>query len=408
MKTILFALAITASILPTVSTPANAQDRAKALSLYEFVGNSGYDPGGGVITDQHGTIFGTTTIGGSGPCSGGAGCGTVYALSPPSKKSAQWTYQVLHDFQSGADGEVPFAPLVTDDSGNLYGYAYGTPGTVFELSPSKAPSHEWTYQVIYTFTGQADGDLLDVDSPLIFLNGDLYGVASGGSKKCGQFGCGSVFRLVPGADGGAWTEETLFNFTGGDKSGQPTWITGFDSSGAVYVSTSLGNGAIARISPPASGTAWTEDVITRFKNSGNMSYPTNLILAADGSVFGIAASAHGGLAFQLTPPTGGGSKWTRKTIANIEEHRYGPVSLAPQAGGSLIGVIEGDFDFFAGSVFQLTPPEGGDGAWTYTELWNFNQGPDRNPLNVVTGRGGHLYGVLNGGDSSNGSLFELH
>jgi hypothetical protein len=43
-----------------------------------------------------------------------------------------------------------------------------------------------------------------------------------------------------------------------------------------------------------------------------------------------------------------------------------------------------------------------------TELWNFNRGPDRNPLNVVLGRGGNLFGVLEGGDSTNGSLFELH
>jgi hypothetical protein len=80
--------------------------------------------------------------------------------------------------------------------------------------------------------------------------------------------------------------------------------------------------------------------------------------------------------------------------------------LAEGAAGSLIGAIEGDFDFFAGSVFQLTPPAGG-GGWTYSELWNFNHGPDRNPLNVVTGLGGNLFGVLEGGDSSNGSLFEL-
>jgi hypothetical protein len=74
--------------------------------------------------------------------------------------------------------------------------------------------------------------------------------------------------------------------------------------------------------------------------------------------------------------------------------------------GSLIGAIEGDFDFFAGSVFQLTPPVSGN-TWNYTELWNFNHGPDRNPLNVVTGHGGNLFGVLEGGDSTNGSLFEL-
>jgi len=75
-------------------------------------------------------------------------------------------------------------------------------------------------------------------------------------------------------------------------------------------------------------------------------------------------------------------------------------------GDDYIGTVRGDVDFFPGSVFQLSPPIGGD-AWTYTRLWNFDRGPDRNPLNVVTGRGGHLFGVLDGGDSSSGSLFEL-
>jgi hypothetical protein len=79
-------------------------------------------------------------------------------------------------------------------------------------------------------------------------------------------------------------------------------------------------------------------------------------------------------------------------------------SLAPGANGTLIGVTEGDFDFFAGNVFQLTPS---GGTWSVRQLWNFNNGPDRNPLGVVAGLDGHLYGTLNGGDSDNGSVFEL-
>ena len=87
-------------------------------------------------------------------------------------------------------------------------------------------------------------------------------------------------------------------------------------------------------------------------------------------------------------------------------HAYGPAPLSKGANGTLIGVIEGDFDFYAGSAFQLAPPASGTN-WTVTQLWDFNRGPDRNPLNVVTGRGGNLFGVVNGGDSTGGSLFEL-
>jgi hypothetical protein len=113
------------------------------------------------------------------------------------------------------------------------------------------------------------------------------------------------------------------------------------------------------------------------------------------------------LVFHLTPPAAAAFPWTRTTIAAISDHQYGPVSLAVGDGGSLIGAVEGDFDFFAGSVFELTPPSTGV-TWNYTELWNFNRGPDRNPLNVVTGLGGNLFAVLQGGDSTSGSLVELN
>jgi hypothetical protein len=94
----------------------------------------------------------------------------------------------------------------------------------------------------------------------------------------------------------------------------------------------------------------------------------------------------------------------RKNIVQIAHGYYGPTSLSAGANGTLIGTIEGDFDFFAGNVFEITQS---NGAWTYTQLWNFNRGPDRNPLNVATGLDGRFFGVLNGGDSTNGSLFEL-
>ena len=59
-------------------------------------------------------------------------------------------------------------------------------------------------------------------------------------------------------------------------------------------------------------------------------------------------------------------------------------------------------------MFAISPPAADGGAWKTRTLWSFNLGPDRNPLNVVAGPGGNLFGVLQGGDSSNGSLFELH
>ena len=53
--------------------------------------------------------------------------------------SAGNTYRVLHSFTSGNDGRAPFAGLVMNKRGNLYGTTWGAGthnlGTVFELTP---------------------------------------------------------------------------------------------------------------------------------------------------------------------------------------------------------------------------------------------------------------------------------
>jgi hypothetical protein len=405
MKAGLRMLAGAAAVAAGISAPAIAANGDQATSLFQFDGASGYDPQGGVVTDANGTIYGTTTIGGTGSCSGGAGCGTVYALSPPPQGSTQWAFNVLYNFQNGKDGSFAQSQLTVDPaSGIVYGYTSGgTPGTVFALLPPGNPGGPWTFQLLYAFTGKADGNLEDVYSPLILSGGSLYGIASGGAKSCGQFGCGSVFELTPPQSGnGSWTEATLFNFKGTKTSGLPTWIAGFDDGGSLYVSTALGKGAVVQLSP-SDGT-WNETVITKFKGGNSGSSPSSLVLTPNGTLYGLANKTRAGFAFALTQ--GPDSGWTRTKIAEISDHKYGPVSLAAGPNGTLIGAIAGDVDFFAGSVFQLTPPQNGN-DWTYVGLWNFNRGPDRNPNNVVTGLDGNLFGVLNGGDSDNGSLFEL-
>jgi uncharacterized repeat protein (TIGR03803 family) len=107
--------------------------RWKETILYNFEnGASGFSPGGGVVLDKAGILYGTTTYGGSSSCD----CGVVYKLSPEAK--GKWTYTVLHRF-SGVDGAAPDANLILDSKGNLYGTTAsgGTSGAgvVFELTP---------------------------------------------------------------------------------------------------------------------------------------------------------------------------------------------------------------------------------------------------------------------------------
>jgi uncharacterized repeat protein (TIGR03803 family) len=116
----------------------------KETTLYNFTGGSdgGY-ASGSLVLDPSGDLYGTTTFGGDLTCNyGGApGCGTVFKLDTTGK------YTVLHTF-TGADGAQPYAGLVRDAAGNLYGTtsvggtspAYlcgqaGSCGVVFKLTP---------------------------------------------------------------------------------------------------------------------------------------------------------------------------------------------------------------------------------------------------------------------------------
>src|SRR5580693_6141634 len=83
--------------------------------LYRFTGGAGGGgPFAGVIRDSAGNLYGTASTGGTTDCTVG-GCGVVYKLSPSGEET------VLHTFTGGADGDTPYSGLVADAVGNLYG-----------------------------------------------------------------------------------------------------------------------------------------------------------------------------------------------------------------------------------------------------------------------------------------------
>jgi uncharacterized repeat protein (TIGR03803 family) len=157
--------------------------------LYNFANspNDGADPGGNLLLDAQGNLYGATS-------EGGAGYGIVFKLTPAGVET------VLHSFTNGADGSFPSAPLAMDAQGNLYGstggggtYGYGA---IYELSPSG------TETVLYSFTGGSDGM---IPTGVVLYNGSLFGttVRGGNNQFClhqGEksiHGCGTVFVLTP-------------------------------------------------------------------------------------------------------------------------------------------------------------------------------------------------------------------
>jgi uncharacterized repeat protein (TIGR03803 family) len=96
--------------------------------LYAFTGGAdGQRPYAGVVRDSAGNLYGTTFNGGA------IGAGLVYMLDPAGQET------VLYNFTGAADGGQPAAGVILDSAGNLYGTtAYGgkmETGVIFKLAP---------------------------------------------------------------------------------------------------------------------------------------------------------------------------------------------------------------------------------------------------------------------------------
>jgi len=102
--------------------------RGKETVLYSFAGSpDGASPTGSLVADGAGNLYGTTLSGGT------SNYGTLFRLD------GNGTLSILYNFTGATDGSGPYAGLVQDASGNLYGTtsAGGTWsfGTVFKLTP---------------------------------------------------------------------------------------------------------------------------------------------------------------------------------------------------------------------------------------------------------------------------------
>jgi uncharacterized repeat protein (TIGR03803 family) len=184
----------------------------KETVIYRFRGGAdGAGPGGGLICDSAGNLYGTAGGGQTGANCMSTGCGVIFKLDPTGRQT------VLHRFTGGADGANPMAGLIRDQAGNLYGTAlfggitsgecaaHRGCGVVFKVDPKGKET------VIYSFTGGTDGA-----GPAVGLlrdsTGNLYGMTSIGGASCRTLscGCGVVFKLDS-----AGKETVIYRFKGG-------------------------------------------------------------------------------------------------------------------------------------------------------------------------------------------------
>jgi uncharacterized repeat protein (TIGR03803 family) len=298
-KTRAAALALTfgaAALMP--QGPAQAYT---LTTLYSFckkeVCHDGKEPESQPIMDASGNLFLTTDLGGE------FNNGAVIELVKANKK--KWKEKVIYSFNNQKDsgGAIPYAGLIMDVSGNLYGTTISGgagSGTVYEVS-RKAGKNGWTGKTLYafcrdespcpdgrspqaklTYAGAASGLPYDGGSP-------LYGTASTDGL---QTIAGTVFQLVPA--GGTWTETTIYQFcpSGNCTDGEePLGSLTVDGAGNLLGTTQYGgfySGTVFQLTPKSG--KWHEHVLYDFCQTGQCpdgSAPRAEVLQdAGGNLFG--------------------------------------------------------------------------------------------------------------------------
>jgi uncharacterized repeat protein (TIGR03803 family) len=267
------ALGLWIVLAPAVVASRSAQAQTFTL-LYTFTGGmDGSTPVGGVILDAAGNLYGTTSEGGNFACS--QGCGTLFKVEGVGIKT------VLHSFAgTGAgDGEYPNAALVRDGQGNLYGTtvvggASGY-GTVFKLDTTGKET------VLHSFSGAGGDGAFPWAGVVRDGQGNLYGTTVGG----GVSGLGTVFKVDT-----TGKETVLHSFTGTVVDGaQPMTGLVLDTRGNLYGTTNSGgrgidggNGVVFKVT-----NAGRETALCRFPATGAKGIsPRGVVRDAQGNLYG--------------------------------------------------------------------------------------------------------------------------
>ena len=240
-----------------------------------------------------------------------------------------------------------------------------------------------------------------------------------------------MFKLTPTV-GGAWTETVLYNFGNGTDGYAPSGGLIRDAAGNLYGTTEFGGtnhcfigqdrgcGTVFELTPTAGG-EWTETVLHNFGSGTDGFTPVaGLIFDAAGNLYGTTGDGGNygyGTVFELTPTNGG--SWTETVLYSFNlqgSGGYGPGvgPLVFDAAGSLYGTAFYGGAYPGGTAFKLTPTVGGD--WTETVLYSFGNGTDGSgpfAAGLIFDAAGNLYGTTWYGGTHQcgqygcGTVFEL-
>jgi uncharacterized repeat protein (TIGR03803 family) len=247
--------------------------------LYSFAGSpsDGAYPNGGLVRDKAGNFYGTTSQGGA------TNGGSVFKFDTTGKET------VLYSFiANSSDGMWPYAELIRDATGNLYGTASANGafggGTVFKIDSSGKET------VLHNFSGNST-DGMWPEAGLRLSGGRLYGTTAFG----GTSNLGTIFVLHKSA------ETVAFNFAG--TAGEfPFSSFVKDSSGNFYGTTEFGGDMTCNAPSSGCGTVYKLDA------SGNHTVLYSFLGSPDGDapIAGVIVDKSGNL-YGATPYGGTGS-----------------------------------------------------------------------------------------------------
>jgi uncharacterized repeat protein (TIGR03803 family) len=357
------------------------------------------------------------------------------------------TFQVIHSFTGADDGAIPYAGLIIDQAGNLYGTASDGGknmdgcetigcGVAFRLVPSGTG---WILRTLYVFQGgQESGvDGANPEARMVFAaDGALYGTTyDGGGHQCNDISCGTVFKLSPPATACKsalcpWDETVVYRFLGNPHAGNPNGgPLVFDQQGNLYGAANwgpTGYGTVYELTPD--GGSWSEtDIFSPdysssglvVDNAGNLYGTNGDQFEGGGGVYQLVHSGAGWHANQLFGITDyltqGADTWGGVILDSAGNIYASTTTEGPNGGGTVFELSHGTGNFnllysfsggggpeeslsmdSAGNLYGTTYADGAysygsvfrlthsANGWTYTDLYDFTGGSDgRNPISNV-------------------------